>query len=173
MNPTDDLIPAYTRALDAAELLVVAYRNGRRDGGHVDWNDVDRAHAAAREAVTLATTGYRQLGRWSAMPRDLLAEMRELAARLVEDNDDNADDAAEQGCRLAALVLDLDAALAAAAPPREAVAAVVDYLDGPERRDYRTTPLAVRPGHIYRHVRQLRRWLRAARSAPPLGRATR
>lgn len=106
----------------------------------------------------------------------LLTEMRELARRLVEDNDDTADDAAEQGCRLAALWLDLDAAMSehAARPPvpLEAVAAVVEFLDGPERRDYRTTPLAERPRHIYRHVRQVRRWLRAARSAPPLGRAT-
>lgn len=39
--------------------------------------------------------------------------LRALAARLVEDNDDSPDDAAEQGCALARGVLDLDAASAA------------------------------------------------------------
>ena len=58
---------AHGRAMDAALLLVAAYRNGRLDGGHVDWSDVDAAHEVAREAAALAARHRRQRRR--AEPR--------------------------------------------------------------------------------------------------------
>jgi hypothetical protein len=93
-----------------------------------------------------------------------LAEMRDLAARLIAANDDNADDAAAQGCRLAALFLDqFDAAIAEAAArspaPLGAISAVVAYVDEAERADYRAAAERDRPHHIYRYVRHLQQWL--------------
>lgn len=35
----------------AADLLVLAYRRGRDNGGSIEWNDVDAAHDAARAAI--------------------------------------------------------------------------------------------------------------------------
>ena len=43
--------------------------------------------------------------------------------------------------------------------PIDSIIAVVDYLDEHERSDFRETPAADRPYHIYRHVLELRRWL--------------
>ena len=60
-QPDDQLLrTAQRRALDAALLLVAAYRNGRLDGGYVEWSDLDAAHEVAREAAVLAARHRRQ-----------------------------------------------------------------------------------------------------------------
>ena len=67
-QPDDGLLQAaHGRAMAAAWLLVAAYRNGRLDGGHIDWSDVDVAHEVAREAAALAARHRRQSRR--AEPR--------------------------------------------------------------------------------------------------------
>ena len=38
-------------ALEAAEVLVAAYREGKRPGGHIEWNNLDVAHEYACQAV--------------------------------------------------------------------------------------------------------------------------
>ena len=45
-------IPYATRALNACEQIVLAYNRGGRNGGSVDWNDVDLAYALARSALS-------------------------------------------------------------------------------------------------------------------------
>jgi hypothetical protein len=39
----------------ACRLLAQAYTNGEANDAHVDWDDVDMAHAAALEALAMAT----------------------------------------------------------------------------------------------------------------------
>jgi len=40
-----------SKAMKACELLVSAYERGNRDGGSVDWDDLDLAHEAAVAAL--------------------------------------------------------------------------------------------------------------------------
>jgi hypothetical protein len=98
------------------------------------------------------------------------AELRPLATRLVEDNDDHPDDVAEQACRLARHVLELDTLLSlAGSPPSRAswpslpidtLIRVADYLYENEATDYRESARDIRQRHIYRDAVTLRRWLR-------------
>jgi len=44
---------AHDRALEAAQLIVLAYSLNFRSGGRIDWEALDRAYVAASEAVYL------------------------------------------------------------------------------------------------------------------------
>lgn len=46
-------------ALEAAEVLVAAYREGKRRGGHIEWSDLDVAHEIARHALVVARCSVR------------------------------------------------------------------------------------------------------------------
>lgn len=48
-----------TLALEAAELLVAVYREGKRRGGHIEWSDLDIAHEIARHALVVARCSAR------------------------------------------------------------------------------------------------------------------
>jgi len=124
-------------ALEAAALLVEAYRRGRSEGGHVDWSDVDLAHEWARRALFDARRKSRNhrrptdaavanaQGRGSAPCEVLdvldrrLTRIRELATSLVADGDEPQDQTLEAACELAALLLDLDSDARAGALPRD------------------------------------------------------
>lgn len=38
-------------ALEVCRALVSAYAQGKRNGGHVDWNDIDLAHTLAKRVI--------------------------------------------------------------------------------------------------------------------------
>ena len=44
-------VNAFDQLVNACRLLVMAYDNGEAHGEHVDWSDIDLAHAAAVEAL--------------------------------------------------------------------------------------------------------------------------
>jgi len=98
-------------ALEAAELLVEAYRRGKRRGGDVDWSDVDIAHELARRAVAEVRWSTRR--HEGAACESARAEMRALARYFVAiaNPDYGAYDLREalaNACTLAGLVLGFD-----------------------------------------------------------------
>jgi hypothetical protein len=44
-----------TLALYACEQLVRAYKNGKANGGSIEWNDLDHAHLLAQRALKAET----------------------------------------------------------------------------------------------------------------------
>jgi DNA repair protein RadC len=54
------LLTPETCALEAAEMLVAAYRTGKRRGASVDWSDLDVAHQVARSALLAERKRCRQ-----------------------------------------------------------------------------------------------------------------
>jgi hypothetical protein len=52
--------PIRSLALEAAEILVEAYRRGMRRGGDIDWSDVAVAHELARRALAEARWSTRR-----------------------------------------------------------------------------------------------------------------
>ena len=71
------------RALEAAEMLVAAYRNGQHRGGHVDWEDVDQAWHVARAAVAEDRCHRRRSARPVKPSAETIEAIREHATYLL------------------------------------------------------------------------------------------